>query len=171
MPVTNKEYLEFIKDTGYPAPANWKNNQYPKNKGNPPVVYVSLDDAKSYASWAGKRLPTEEEWEKAARGTDGRIYPWGNNFNIKFCNILRIKGGTTPVKKYPLGKSYYGVYDMAGNVWEWTNTSFNGKNEKYVLKGGSWGNNETTTQCAYQTFEYANKYYDNIGFRCVKDVI
>ncbi|KKQ55660.1 MAG: hypothetical protein US74_C0025G0007 [Parcubacteria group bacterium GW2011_GWA2_38_13] len=170
-PVTNQEYLKFIKETGYPSPNHLKNKKIPLGKENHPVINVSLIDARAYATWAGKRLPTDEEWEKAARGSDRRIYPWGNSFKQEFCNILRLLGGTTPVKSYLLGRSYYGLYDMAGNVWEWTETLTDEERKLYILKGGSWSNNETTAQCSYKTVEYAEKSYDNIGFRCVKDLI
>ena len=126
-PITNTEYQKFIKATGYHPPEHWKNGQIPKGEENHPVYNVSWYDAKAYASFMEKRLPTEEEWEKAARGSDKRIYPWGNNFDVNFCNILRKNKGATPVEKYPLGRSYYGLYDMAGNVWEWTDTMGNEK--------------------------------------------
>lgn len=116
------------------------------------------------------KVLTLEEWGKAARGTDGRIYPWGNKFNLAFCNIQRTKFGTTKVKAYPWGKSFYGLYDMAGNVWEWTISPIDGKNNQFIIKGGSWSNNEITTRCSYYTSEFFYNKYDNIGFRCVKDI-
>ncbi|MFH1643585.1 MAG: SUMF1/EgtB/PvdO family nonheme iron enzyme [bacterium] len=169
-PVINTEYQKFVKAIGYHFPEHWKNGQIPRGEENYPVYNVSWYDAKAYANFAGKRLPTEEEWEKAARGSDKRIYPWGNNFDVNFCNILRKNKGATPVEKYPLGKSYYGLCDMAGNVWEWTDTPSSEKNY-YIIKGGSWSDNEKTAQCFYKTSEFADKKYDNIGFRCAKDII
>lgn len=168
-PVTNNQYQKFVKETGYRPPEHWKEGKIPKGEEEHPVYNVSWHDAKAFASFEGKRLPTEEEWEKAARGSDKRIYPWGNNFDISFCNVLRKNKGTTPVEKYSLGKSYYGLYDMAGNVWEWTETS--DQRNSYVVKGGSWSDNEKTAQCSYKTSELADKKYDNLGFRCAKDII
>jgi iron(II)-dependent oxidoreductase len=146
-PVTNEEYQRFVLATGHPVPfydADWAKpynwdkllKTYPPGKGNHPVVLVTWDDAVAYAHWAGKRLPTEAEWEKAARGgiyLDGdqwrlhpnpnpkRFYPWGNEApDANRCNFNYNEKGTTPVGKYsPRGDSPYRVKDMAGNVWEW----------------------------------------------------
>lgn len=169
-PVTNQAYQLFVKETGYKAPQHWLENKFPKGHGNHPVFNVSWHDAKAYAEFVGKRLPSAEEWEKAARGTDKRIYPWGNHFEAQRANMVRTYKQTTPVEKYPLGKSYYGLYDMAGNVWEWT-SSASGQADEYIIKGGSWSDNEKTAQCFYATPESAQATYDNIGFRCAKDII
>lgn len=168
-PVTNYQYQEFTKATGYRAPDHWKNGIPKKGTENHPVVNVSWYDCSAYANFMNKRLPTEEEWEKSAKGNDKRIYPWGNNFDINFCNILRKNYGTTPVEKYKLGKSYYDVLDMAGNTWEWTNTQSENKNN-CIIKGGSWSDNEKTAQCSYKLVENIEKKYDNLGFRCAKDI-
>ena len=85
-------------------------------------------------------------------------------------NILRKNNGTTHVERYPLGESYYGVFDMAGNVWEWTDTEAD-ENKSRVIKGGSWSDNENTAQCLYKNTELIDKKYDNLGFRCDKDII
>jgi formylglycine-generating enzyme required for sulfatase activity len=131
-PVTNAEYKKFVDATGrdvpfakedWAKPYNWdkKTRNYPNDKANHPVVLVSWYDAVEYCIWAGVRLPTEAEWEKAARGTDGRTYPWGNGWDQNLCNNRTSPyEDTVPVGSYPRGASPYGVMDMAGNAWEWT---------------------------------------------------
>ena len=148
--VTNAKYKRFIQATNHPAPRHWEKGTYPEGKADYPVVYVSWEDANAYCRWAGKRLPTETEWEKAARGTDGRIWPWGDTFDLTKCNVESWEGsGPKPVGSYPDGVSPYGVYDMAGNVWEWTDSwydAYPGSKHKSpefgkkmrVLRGGSW---------------------------------
>jgi len=119
-PVTSAEYKVFVDATGHRAPRNWKEGQIPAGKEDHPVVWVTWEDATAYAEWAGKRLPTEAEWEKAARGTDGRTYPWGDAFDSGKCNSREANiGKTSPVGQFPEGASAYGALDMAGNVWEW----------------------------------------------------
>ena len=119
--VSNAQYTEFIKATDYPAPAYWDHHRL--NQPSQPVTGVNWYDANAYCHWANKRLPTEAEWEKAARGPAGLIYPWGNEMNITKANFARGKTGqnfaTVSVDSHPDGKSYYGVYNMAGNVFEW----------------------------------------------------
>lgn len=130
--VTNREYNAFVRDTGYKSPAGWFNGSYPTEKADHPVMDIKWQDAVAYCDWLNTktnkhyRLPTEAEWEKAARGTDGRVYPWGNNFDSKKCNILESGfGDTTPVGQFsPEGDSPYGCSDMIGNVWEWCNDWF-----------------------------------------------
>ncbi len=139
-PVTNEQYARFVADVGYEAPNHWKGKRPPAKLADHPVIYVSWDDAQAYCKWAGLRLPTEEEWEKAARGTDGREYPWGDKLpNARLCNFKKNVGTTTPVGRYsPQGDSPYGCVDMAGNVWEWTDSANNEHKDFRVLRGGSW---------------------------------
>lgn len=119
--VSNAEYTEFIKATDYAAPAYWDHHQL--NQPEQPVTGVNWFDANAYCHWANKRLPTEAEWEKAARGPAGLIYPWGNELDYDKANFAKGKTGqrhiTAPVDSHPEGKSYYGAYNMAGNVFEW----------------------------------------------------
>ena len=137
-PVTNAEYKKFIESGGYKqrdlwSDAGWDYIQQSKplesncvnsamdGEDDCPVVNISWYEAEAFARYAGKRLPSEAEWEKAARGTDGRIYPWGNKFDKTRLNCAESKiEKPTPVAKYPQGISSYGCFDMAGNVWEWT---------------------------------------------------
>lgn len=121
VPVTNAQYKMFVEATCYRFPEHWKNEDFPIGQETHPVANVSWTDAQAFCDWAGVRLPTEAEWEKAARGTDGRIWPWGNDPPTpEHCNFNENVGCTTPVGSYPPGASSYGVLDMAGNVWEWT---------------------------------------------------
>lgn len=119
--VSNDNYTDFIKATDYPAPAYWDHRQL--NQPHQPVTGVNWYDANAYCRWTNKRLPTEAEWEKAARGPAGSIYPWGNQLDYNKANFAKGRTGqkyiTAPIDSYPEGKSYYGVYNMAGNVFEW----------------------------------------------------
>jgi|GEM_PF-4506255 len=121
-PVTCEKYAKFSSTTGHPTPQYWKGNTPPKELLNHPVVEVSLRDAMAYCSWAGGRMPYETEWEKAARGTDGRIYSWGNEFDPSKSNSDKHdkEYKTQPVDAHPEGASPYGCMDMIGNVREWT---------------------------------------------------
>jgi formylglycine-generating enzyme required for sulfatase activity len=115
--LSNKKYAEFLKATGHPAPAYWDDSK--RNKPNQPVSGVNWFDANTYCSWANKRLPTEAEWEKAAKGPDGFKYPWGDDLDESKANYGRKQEFTANVDSYPEGKSGYGAYNMAGNVFEW----------------------------------------------------
>jgi formylglycine-generating enzyme required for sulfatase activity len=186
--VTNYEYKRFIDATGYKRPPHWITGTYPRGKKYHPVVYVSMFDADSYCRWAGKRLPIESEWEKGARGTDGRIHPWGNDFDASKGNVvaLGIKD-TTRVGSFEEGKSPHGLYDMVGNAWEWTSTWFYPyegsdiphKDEYYskkvvTLKGGSWfdcsGYNCGMSAYTFNRSQFSPTIKNNsFGFRCAKD--
>ena len=116
--VTNEQYRTFVEETGYHTPRCWNDARF--NRPNQPVVGVTWDDAVAYTTWAGRRLPTEAEWEKAARGTDKRLWPWGNKFDKEKCNVWEsLIKETKHIGSYENNKSPYGCYDMAGNVWEW----------------------------------------------------
>jgi formylglycine-generating enzyme required for sulfatase activity len=169
-PVTNAEYAKFVEATGHPPPPDWeeKGGTYPTDMANHPVVFVNWFDAQDYAAWAGKRLLTETEWEKAARGTDGRVYPWGDWFDKVMCNASEAGiGGTTPVGKYsPFGDSPYRVCDMAGNVWEWTATDWTPGSSSKVQRGGSFVNRGSYARCAYRYLGVPEPRNPNVGFRC-----
>jgi formylglycine-generating enzyme required for sulfatase activity len=134
-----------------------------------PVIFITWYGADAYAKDTGKRLPTEEEWERAARGLYGKRYPWGNQFNAEICNTYESGfSGTTEVDRFPKGKGYYGCYDMAGNVGEWTDSWYD-KGEKFkAVRGGSWFDSQGYARCAYRF--RLNPYHCTaaIGFRCVR---
>lgn len=122
--VTRAQYARFIAATGHRPPLDWKNGKIPQGTLLYPVTMVNWYDAEAYAKWAGERLPTEAEWEKAARGTDGRRWPWGNTMDPKRLNTYYNVASASDVTKYSNGVSPYGIYDMAGNVDEWTASKF-----------------------------------------------
>ena len=169
-PVTNAEYKVFVDATKADFPPHWRQGKSLPGSENHPVTQVTWFDAVAYAKWAGKRLPIGPEWEKAARGTDGRIYPWGDPFDKTRLNSG--DGGplkTVPVGQYsPQGDSPYGIVDMSGNVYEWTNDG----NEVLTmgLRGGSWldGRDEARTFAVRK--HTPRRKNDFIGFRCVMDV-
>ena len=123
--VTNSQYARYVAQTGQRVPLNWSDGRFPPQKVMHPVTMVSWFDAKAYCGWMGKRLPTEQEWEKAARGDDARRWPWGNVMDTNRLNTYYNVGGTTAVDKYSNGVSPYGVYDMSGNVLQWIGDDFN----------------------------------------------
>ncbi|RMH19167.1 MAG: formylglycine-generating enzyme family protein [Gammaproteobacteria bacterium] len=123
-PVTNVQYARFVAQTGYRNPLHWENGRIPAGLNLHPVTLVSWYDAQAYCEHFGKRLPTEAEWEKAARGTTHNRWPWGNFMDAERLNTYYAIGATTPVNRFPEGASPYGVMDMAGNVSEWTADDF-----------------------------------------------
>lgn len=193
-PVTNTEYAAFVQETKHPPPPHWKNGNFAPEDANLPVVHVSWHDSNAYAQWAGKRLPTEAEWEKACRGPDGRIYPWGNVFvpdesestETPAETLQILTASLTSVGVRPATVSPYGVGDAAGNVWEWTadwyqpysdsNPLKQGVDDKQkALRGGSWlevrdGTAERYFRCANRLHAPPDYAAGNIGFRCVHEV-
>lgn len=171
-PVTNGQYLVFCQDTGHPFPKHW-NGSHPSDAiRHHPVSRINHPSAQAYAEWAGKRLPAEVEWEKAARGIDGRLFPWGNTFNPDACCWNRTgEGGVTtdPVNAHPSGASPYGVMDMAGNLFEWCEDGPSQYNA--YLKGGAWITTEILDlrAAARGNSGRTNNAAAFYGFRCVKE--
>lgn len=188
--VTNAQYKKFMTATGHEAPIdsvaadapyNWKDGKYPEGEDNNPVINVTWYDGDAYCRWAGKRLPTEEEWEKSCRGTEGRRWSFGNNFVSHFVNTHELDLKWSQMgDSFPEDRSPYGIYAMSGNVSEWTGSWYNsypgsslrretfGEKNK-VIRGGSWLTDYTTSRCAKRNFAVPEKKHRTIGFRCAKD--
>ena len=186
-PVTNAQYYEFITLSGYrPSDTSgylrhWQSGMFKQGQDKYPVVNLSYEDMSSYARWAGKRLPTQAEWQLAAQGTDKRRWPWGNDFHATYCN--NSFGRQTPVDAFPKGQSPYGVMDMVGNVWQMTNDIyFNGTYYSAVIRGGSFYKPDSSwwyLQGGPQSLDktqillLVSPGFDRsatVGFRCVKDI-
>jgi formylglycine-generating enzyme required for sulfatase activity len=188
-PVTCAQFKRFIDATHYRPKddhnflRNWVNGRFPESWANKPVTWVSIEDARAYAKWAGKRLPHEWEWQYAAQGTDGRLYPWGNEKDDSRVPPLergRVEGAPADVEAYPQGASPFGVLDLVGNVWQWTDEFRDEHTRAAILKGGSHYRPSRSMWYLPQArqLDQHGKYLlmapsldrsATIGFRCVVD--
>ncbi len=165
-PVTNAQYKAFVDATGHKPPASWERGRIPGGKEKHPVVEVSWEDAVDFCDWAGLRLPSEQEWEKAARGTDGRTYPWGEREPIaELCNFSGNVGNTTAVGAYPEGASPYGLLDMAGNAAEWCAEWYASAKKERTLRGLGVGWSADFVHCTKRGAMPPNLYSYWVGFR------
>jgi len=198
-PITNEEYAMFISDTNHEPPLHWNGQEPPKELIAHPVVNVSWLDAVAYCTWLSQRtdksyrLPTEAEWEKAARGFNGRRYPWGKKWDAALCNNVETGSKTTtPVGQFsPDGDSPFGCADMIGNVWEWCSSRYGGTevtptfmypydakdgredmdiDDTRILRGGSFFNGRGRARCEYRGRGTITHRNDHTGFRCAKDI-
>jgi gamma-glutamyl hercynylcysteine S-oxide synthase len=188
-PVTNAEFKKFLDATHYHPRddhnflRDWNDGAYLKGWVNKPVTWVSLDDARAYATWAGKRLPHEWEWQYAAQGNNDRLYPWGNQWNnaaVPLPDKGRTLRGPDDVNAHPQGASPFGVMDMVGNVWQWTDEFVDEHTRAAILQGGSYFQPQGSMWYFPQTYrlDEHGKYLlmspgidrsGTVGFRCVKD--
>lgn len=182
--VTNHRYAAFVAKTGRKPPYQWLAGKVPPGKENAPVVNVTWDDAAAFCRWEGKRLPTEAEWERAARGMgEGRIYPWGDRTPTARDARFDTLDGPSPVCGFP--RNYFGLCDMAGNVWEWTSDWYGrdvyatsaevdpkgpAEGMYRVIRGGSWFDQAKFLSCAYRSWARPAEKSPTIGFRCAKSL-
>jgi iron(II)-dependent oxidoreductase len=188
-PVTNAQFQKFLDGTGYRPQddgnflRDWKSGSFPAGWENKPVTWVSLDDARAYAAWAGKRLPHEWEWQYAAQGSDGRTYPWGNDWNANAVPVpdkSRSMRGPDAVDAHPAGKSPFGVMDLVGNVWQWTEEFEDEHTRAAIVRGGEYYQPQGSIwyfPVSYRLDEHGKLLLTapsldrsgGVGFRCVLD--
>ena len=182
--VTHAEYEKFLQATGRQAPYHWLEGEMPAEKASFPIYNVDWEDARAYCEWADKRLPTEAEWEKAARGgIDGKSYPWGDEKPSRERARFNSAEGPGPVGAHP--PNAFGLYDMAGGVSEWTADWFertyyeNSPSENpagpaegmyKIIRGGAWSDGPARITVFFRNWVRPNQRTPNIGFRCVEDV-
>ena len=171
-PVTNRQFMEFVLRAGYKPEGKWQ-EYFSPGTADLPVRGVSWNDAAAYAEWAGKRLPTEAEWEKAARGTDGRTYPWGEDWSPTSCLAATLSYELFTSEK---AASPYGVMAMCGMLWQWTASAYaaypfnpDSRGDKRVLRGGCFSNGHNIVRCANRYAEAPNVMLNTFAFRCAKD--
>jgi iron(II)-dependent oxidoreductase len=188
-PVTNAQFKKFLDSTHYHPQddlnflRDWKDGSFPAAWDDKPVTWVSLEDARAYAAWAGKRLPHEWEWQYAAQGSDGRMYPWGNDWNASAVPVpdkSRTMRGPDAVDAHPQGKSPFGVMDLVGNVWQWTEEFTDDHTRGAILRGGEYYQPQGSMWYFPQTYKLSEHgkllltapgldRSGGIGFRCVQD--
>jgi formylglycine-generating enzyme required for sulfatase activity len=188
-PVTNAQFKVFLDTAHYRPPddlnflRDWKYGTFPAGWDNKPVTWVSLEDARAYAAWAGKRLPHEWEWQYAAQGADARLYPWGNDWNASAVPVpdrSRSMRGPDAVDSHPQGKSPFGVMDMVGNVWQWTEEFTDEHTRAAILRGGEYYQPQGSIWYFPETYKLSEHgklllmapgmdRSGGIGFRCVQD--
>ena len=176
--VTNLEYREYVVATGSPSPPHWLNGTYRTGEEQFPVVNITWEEARGYARWAGKRLPSEVEWEYAARGKDRRLYPWGDDWDSDRANTERgATGQVMAVGSFPGGASPFGLLDMCGNVWEWTADDLTRYDSQptplgagKVIRGGAYDVPRTRATTTYRGGVPPTNRYERTGFRCAGDL-
>jgi iron(II)-dependent oxidoreductase len=182
----NRQYLEFARANGLPFAASWAGGSYERGHADFPAAGLRHEEAAAYCAWAGGRLPTEAEWEKAARGTDGRTWPWGNDWLDGRANTAEFDApGPVTVGSFPEGVSPYGVADMAGNLEEWVADYYQADYYRVapdhnptgptivvnrVRRGGSWAGDAGQARASYRTSSHGSSPDFRAGFRCAWDV-